>query len=468
MNALVTQANQTRGCGCRNSTEGGRGGACGCTCDSTCCELECLVRPNFFCGQVLTDADLAAMVEWTRQRLALQRYRDGWGVACGLELSCNGPDGQRGCCGSASGGPAVYVDRGYAVDCCGNDLVVCEPIRVDLSSVCTTPDDPCLTTAAAPAAAMGNDAEGLHTWPIPQETASGCLSLDTADLFAVQLRLGYHEDLSHGQRAVLRQGCSDNGPCAYARVLESPRVFIESTALALGDPDAGAQAAWERELRSGLAQDRARIGALMTQDQSMDAVAQFLQRDPPHRLCFLPDVVCCLRDHLAHWRESEALTLVAQAEFTRIGVYLLLERLLRRVRCACAVCPPEPGVAIGRVVLRRSVVDGKTRCTVVSVDAGSSNRRLLRKDTCRPIAERWVDLLPFVWQTADEALPRLRAQQVRVSEMPMNLAAGLDEPLDRILNQPQSFDLAGGDQLVALTVPDPFQQRRIAAFVPAV
>ena len=46
------------GCGC--------GGWCGC--DTRCCDLECLVRPNFFCGQLLTDADITALVDWTRSR----------------------------------------------------------------------------------------------------------------------------------------------------------------------------------------------------------------------------------------------------------------------------------------------------------------------------------------------------------------------------------------------------------------
>ena len=58
------------GCGC--------GGTC--TCDSRCCDLECLIRPNYFCGQTLTDRDLTALVEWARTRFGLVRYRAGWGV----------------------------------------------------------------------------------------------------------------------------------------------------------------------------------------------------------------------------------------------------------------------------------------------------------------------------------------------------------------------------------------------------
>ena len=116
---------------------------CGCGCESQCCELECLVRPNFYCGQLLTDIDLDALVDWTKKRFALSRYRDGWGVVCGLHLSCSPPDGATSCCGTEGEGPFVYVKPGYAVDCCGNDLVVCEPIKVNLNGVCGSEEDPC-------------------------------------------------------------------------------------------------------------------------------------------------------------------------------------------------------------------------------------------------------------------------------------------------------------------------------------
>ena len=88
-------ATTTHDCGC------GCGGRCGC--ETRCCDLECLVRPNFFCGQLLTDADLTAVVEWTRRRLVLSRYRDGWGIACGLHVSCAPLGGRAGCCDPADG-----------------------------------------------------------------------------------------------------------------------------------------------------------------------------------------------------------------------------------------------------------------------------------------------------------------------------------------------------------------------------
>src|SRR5262245_31490568 len=106
---------------------------CGCAdCQGECCKLECLTRPNFYCGQLLTDSNLKDLVDWVQTKSALQRFREGWGVACGLEVTCSHKDKEQA---------RVYVSEGYAVDCCGRDIVVCEPIWYDFK--CDKPFDPC-------------------------------------------------------------------------------------------------------------------------------------------------------------------------------------------------------------------------------------------------------------------------------------------------------------------------------------
>src|SRR5713101_5540164 len=104
---------------------------CGCGCadhEETCCGLDCLTKPRFFCGQLLTDQDMTALVGWTQNKLALSRFRHGWGVVCGLDVRCDPMN------------PAsVVVTPGYAVSCCGEDIVVCKEYPVDLSGLCTPP-----------------------------------------------------------------------------------------------------------------------------------------------------------------------------------------------------------------------------------------------------------------------------------------------------------------------------------------
>ncbi|MFC5741342.1 hypothetical protein [Dyella tabacisoli] len=100
-------------------------------CDSTpvcpaCGGLECLCRPRFFAGQLLTDEDLNRLDHYIVAKNRLHnRYLVGTGVACGLEVICN-------VCGPDQGGTKVTVRPGYAVSPCGNDIVLCKNVSVDV------------------------------------------------------------------------------------------------------------------------------------------------------------------------------------------------------------------------------------------------------------------------------------------------------------------------------------------------
>ena len=95
------------GCGCHDhATE-----SCG------CCKLTCFERPKYFCGQLLSDADLTLQETYFREKNKLyHRTMDGFGVVCGLRMTrdvqCKGH---------------IVIGDGYAIDACGNDLVACEP-----------------------------------------------------------------------------------------------------------------------------------------------------------------------------------------------------------------------------------------------------------------------------------------------------------------------------------------------------
>ena len=52
---------------------------CGCSeCQGECCDLDCLVKPRFFCGQLLTDADLSVLLDWVKDKTALIYLNDGY------------------------------------------------------------------------------------------------------------------------------------------------------------------------------------------------------------------------------------------------------------------------------------------------------------------------------------------------------------------------------------------------------
>lgn len=106
--------------------QGGSPSACPpdpCVC-STCGMLECLCRPRFFAGQILTADDLNRLDGYIRGKQRLHnRQLHGWGVVNGLEVTCNP-------CGDG-----VAVGCGYALSPCGEDIVVCEAVSVDVCAL---------------------------------------------------------------------------------------------------------------------------------------------------------------------------------------------------------------------------------------------------------------------------------------------------------------------------------------------
>jgi hypothetical protein len=105
---------------------GGCCGGCGCSsggCDS-CDSLQCLCRPRFFAGQLVTDADFNRLDRYLVGKDRLHnRYLHGTGVVCGLEVVCNPCD------------DTVTVRPGYALGPCGEDIVVCADTSVDVGAM---------------------------------------------------------------------------------------------------------------------------------------------------------------------------------------------------------------------------------------------------------------------------------------------------------------------------------------------
>jgi hypothetical protein len=104
------------------------------TCPS-CGGVECFERPRFFCGQLLNDKDLDSALQYVIDKNKLHnRYLVGNGVACGLGVFCDPCDSM-----------SVTIDAGYAIDCCGNDIVLCQSTLFNVISyinTCFPPQQP--------------------------------------------------------------------------------------------------------------------------------------------------------------------------------------------------------------------------------------------------------------------------------------------------------------------------------------
>ncbi|HEX5143946.1 MAG TPA: hypothetical protein VFW21_08765 [Mycobacterium sp.] len=83
------------------------------------------VRPRFFAGQLLTEDDLGSLTGYLTAKNRLHnRYLFGAGVVCGLQVNCD-----------PCGGGTVSVEPGYALDCCGNDLVLACTTTLDVNAM---------------------------------------------------------------------------------------------------------------------------------------------------------------------------------------------------------------------------------------------------------------------------------------------------------------------------------------------
>src|ERR1039458_3905874 len=113
-------------------------------CCPACTGLDGLDRTRFFAGQLLSEADLNnEQSYWLAKSRLHNRYLHGWGVVCGIQVVCGACDGW------------VTVKTGYAIDPCGNDIIVCadQPFNVlKAIQACCTPPKPadCSPLRSAP------------------------------------------------------------------------------------------------------------------------------------------------------------------------------------------------------------------------------------------------------------------------------------------------------------------------------
>ena len=160
---MTSQKNGKSPCGCGGSaTKTAASCNCGCaTCAS--CPDQGYVRPLFFAGQLLTEDDLQQLTDYVVAKSRLHaRYLAGSGVVCGLEVNCE-----------PCGGSKVIVNPGYALDCCGNDIVLSCPQTLDINQMVRDLKiklrggydcgDPCAGTTTGKTASGGAASSGAYS-----------------------------------------------------------------------------------------------------------------------------------------------------------------------------------------------------------------------------------------------------------------------------------------------------------------
>ncbi len=359
---------------------------CGCApCEETCCSLDCLVQPRFFCGQLLTDQDLTALLNWTQDKLRLTRYRHGWGVVCGLEVRC---DPQQ--CGR------VIVGPGYAVSCCGDDIIVCEETAFDLSDACREAEDPCATLEE------------------PGQVDNGAKLVD--------LYIRYKEELSNPQTALGRSVCREAAKCEYSRTHETFTLAWQPTVIG-SDPLRAEAEDWHAKYSECLDVVDDFLNFL-NQFTSLAEHAEDIRRwlvrwidnHPSHQFCFVRDWVC----------DMEPEELADEASLVKVLFWLVQDRRNTFLNCSCHSCQERSGVPLAQVWLQAKNDKDKGCCHVLGIDAYPPYRRPIRSD-CWPAALGQVNLGRLIWHRSEEACVTLADLGVQVDgevkfEFPATLA----------------------------------------------
>jgi predicted flap endonuclease-1-like 5' DNA nuclease len=396
------------------------------------------VQPRFFCGQLLTDHDLTALVGWTRDKFALARRRDGWGVVCGLDVRC---------ASDARNPLRVRVTPGYAVSCCGDDIVVCEEATLDLSDACREEEDPCADlrrqlretrdggqaarAVAGRARAYGGSARARAARAsrdvVAYDDAGGADGDVLENFRAVDIFLRYAEKPAGPATAFGRSACKETPDCEFSRTEES---YALGWLLGQQNTDPVERAA--RRWHEGY-------------DKCLDVLRDFRGQfsfDPPPSA---GDV----RRWLVNWMEQHPLTqfchlrdeicratsddLTSQTTVTRWLFGLVQDCRNAYLACDCAGCERGTGVPLARVWLHSADGRwGRESCRVAQIDPYPPYRRPLAQD-CWPAPLGYVNVGRAIWHRWDEACTMLDDLGLSVTseefEIPDTLEA-LEEALD--------------------------------------
>lgn len=388
------------------STLTSTGTGCGCGCDKDpagACELHSLVRPRFFCGQLLTDEDLAGLVTWAVDRRRLDRLRSGWGVVCGLDVGAD----------PATPGRLV-VSPGHAVTSCGDDVVLPAPATFD-PAACLPPAESCATPSDDP----------------PPDTC------------VLDIGVTYRERGDDPVLALGRSACGEAGECENSRIVESYELICRSVVDG-SEPERPEWTRWQAGLDDALSllaratQDG--VPGRVAPDQLRDWLGNRLREHPPAHFPFVADWV----------RNADGFD---RSRFLEALFWLTQDRMLSFLGGCPTACDDMP-VWLARVWLSRR--SGTTPGWVVTaVDPGTPYRREFGPDTW-PAPSGQLNIARVLWHRPAEACLALRGLGVPVNNTTEFLPAGVSD-VDELRKMFTSYLTVTCDDTVCLryvTPPD--------------
>ncbi|MGY1636826.1 hypothetical protein ACI78V_09250 [Geodermatophilus sp. SYSU D00742] len=364
--------------------------------DEASCGLPCLARPRFYCGMVLTDDHLNDLARWVRQRLSLHRFVEGWGVAQGLEVGQRRADpsstGQRRADPSSTGQrrgelPSVLVvGPGYARSCCGDDIVVCDQLTVDVCSVWADP------VCADPGQPDGEAADGTERRVVDLLLLPAAMPVDPTWVRSA-CECGEH-----------------NGP-EHERVVEGGVLQLVDVADSRTDPATLAAQHWRDGLRS-CAQVLSEYAAAFSEAPIPEEFRRWLLGWIDRQDADLLPLLAGIRDRVRARGIGDASPVTVLAQLVR-------ELRNHHLTTTFAACDTASGVRLARVWASRS--DDGT-CAVDCVDARPPFRHVLTAPGW-PSPPGEVSLSSALWQRWDVAQDLLLGLGLQVTGQAEDLPA---------------------------------------------
>jgi hypothetical protein len=368
---------------------------CGCApCEHTCCTLDCLVQPRYFCGQLLTDADLTAGLDWAKSKFRLRRFHEGWGVICGLDVR-----------GNVKQPGAIMVAPGYALDCCGDDIIVCKEATLDLTQVIRQPANPC-------------DTPSRQRNPVLVSAETGSPGGD----LIVDVYIRYREEQAAPGLTLGRAACGQVGECEYTRTKETYQ-FIPQLVTSDEDPLLAEEKRWLEGYDSCL--DLLRILG-----DRVESAEQRKQRDiEPQKDAapYLPTLQYALKQWVAehplnHFMEAYEFIKASDPdawlkehgmEAGELLFLILQDCRNAHLTCGCASCDEDSGVLLARVWLHARTEHRRTTYSIKNIDSYPPYRRLQRRD-CLPARFAYVNVGEAIWRRVENAREILARRGVRL------------------------------------------------------
>lgn len=357
------------------------------------CGLERLQRPVFHPGQLLTAEALRLGQEYVEQRMNLRRFVDGVGVVCGLNVRCH--PGEPG---------HVIIEPGYAIDCCGNDLVVPEPLCVDIcgrisgdvTSIGSGYDDGVEASPAAQEARYTVRVESapLGSAPVPVVVGRGDGERESECRDSKQIL-----DVSVCVEPARKASVDDGEPNRVKRF----RAIADEVTCSVGR-----QLSEVAARREGTPSDDETGVALA------DALLLALRHQPPSTLCNLEDVVRKQREILKEKRSGEPIDSQAADILVRVLAGLMDDRRESYLAQQCEECCDRTGVALADVLVDWRIGEcvGET-CQLTAIDTQPPAREALH-----PRSTWWrgdeVNVYDAYFTGAREACTMLAARGLRV------------------------------------------------------